>query len=138
MCLAAGMDGYITKPFQPSTPPLSWSLLGGGPERITTAASRSEEAPPLQPAGVDGIISHFRRKQISPKRPDCPRLVAASRTSIGDNLAKANEAQEVWDFQALDLPAHTLKGTLLQCGLDELAAKAEEIHPDTQTTAICR
>jgi hypothetical protein len=24
--------------------------------------------------------------------------------------------------------AHTLKGTLLQCGLDGLAAKAEEIH----------
>jgi len=33
---------------------------------------------------------------------------------------------------ALAKAAHTHKGTLLQCGLDELAARAEEIHREAR------
>ena len=130
MCLAAGMDRYLTKPFQYNQlTSVLRSLLGGGPERHTTAAP-TEEAPPLQPAGVEGIISHFR-KETNFTDDQIARLVAASRTSLGDNLAKASIALRDGDYQALGRAAHTLKGTFLQCGLSDWARIAQEIHTST-------
>jgi HPt (histidine-containing phosphotransfer) domain-containing protein len=56
------------------------------------------------------------------------RVLSSIRKSIVDNLAKAKAAVDRKDYQELGRAVHTLKGTLLQCGLQELAAKAEEIH----------
>ena len=56
------------------------------------------------------------------------RILAAARLSITNNLALAAEALEQQDYQGLGRAAHTLKGTLLQCGLADWAEKAQEIH----------
>ena len=53
--------------------------------------------------------------------------MAGVRRSLKDNLAKATNALILEDYLALTASAHALKGTLLQCGLAELADKAEEV-----------
>jgi HPt (histidine-containing phosphotransfer) domain-containing protein len=56
------------------------------------------------------------------------RVLAAARTSITGNLHGALQALAAGDRAAMGRFAHTLKGTLLQCGLLDLAAVAETIQ----------
>ena len=63
-------------------------------------------------------------------------MLAAAILSITDNLAKARAALDTEDLSALARATHTLKGTLLQCGLDELAAQAEEIHHEARDSRM--
>lgn len=53
--------------------------------------------------------------------------MAGVRRSLRDNLAKTTNALTEKDYPALTASAHSLKGTLLQCGLSQLAEKAEEV-----------
>jgi HPt (histidine-containing phosphotransfer) domain-containing protein len=55
-------------------------------------------------------------------------LITASCKSIHENLQKATAALQSEDYPALGRAAHTLKGTLLQCGLVAWAEKAQAIH----------
>lgn len=135
MCLAAGMDSYITKPFQPAQlKELCRGLLAADPSlgRIRkTAAVESSEVLPDE--GVSGPITlakvtSYLQTTTRLTTEQTQRVVAAVRKSITDNLAKAKDALDCKDYEQLGRAAHTLKGTLLQCGLSELAAKAEEIH----------
>ena len=56
------------------------------------------------------------------------RVLMAIVASLSDNLASAADALNREDFPTLGRAAHTLKGTLLQCGFKYLADMAEEIH----------
>ena len=67
------------------------------------------------------MATNFTREQIA-------RLVLLTRTSITENLEKAAAALRDEDYPALGRAVHTLKGTLLQCGLHALAGMAKEIH----------
>lgn len=55
------------------------------------------------------------------------QVFAAACMSIADNLDKAKEALAIEDYTARGNAAHTLKGTLLKCGLNDQAATAERI-----------
>ena len=55
-------------------------------------------------------------------------VLVAARRSIIDNLAQAVSALELGDFATLGQAIHTLKGTFLQCGLNDLAHTAGDIH----------
>ena len=135
MCLAAGMDSYITKPFQPAQlTEMCRSLLAADPTlgRMKGEMVKTEKVTPL-PAGIDAPITVARvaahlQASTNLTSEQCDRVLAAVRKSINDNLRKATIALGREDFAELGRAAHTLKGTLLQCGLTELAAKAEEIH----------
>ena len=136
MCLAAGMDGYITKPFQPARLlEMCRTLLASDPtfERMMGAmiADQSVSRGPAEnsnaPATLAGVAAHLQiTTRLTAEQSE--RVLAAMRKSITDNLAKATDALSREDYPALGRAVHTLKGTLLQCGLDALAAKAEEIH----------
>lgn len=133
MCLAAGMDAYLTKPFQPGQ--LEEVLMavveegesGEEPGMPVDAEGeyRAEETPP-EPA-IAAIRSHLQA--TTALHPDqVERITAAALQSIAGNLALASEALERRDFREMGRAAHTLKGTLLQCGLAQWAEKAQEIH----------
>ena len=80
------------------------------------------------------VAAHLQAMiSLSPAQID--RVLATAHLSITDTLAKANEALVAENYPELGRFAHTLKGTLLQCGLNELAAKAEEIHLGTRTNS---
>lgn len=135
MCLAAGMDRYVTKPFQYNVlTAVLQSLIG---ENFTPSDSRYASLLPgsrspsevisHQTAKMEDVISYFKTT-TNFTDVQIAKLVAAARTSIADHLEKAVIAIGDGDLRALSRAAHTLKGTLLQCGLNDLADKAEEIH----------
>jgi signal transduction histidine kinase/CheY-like chemotaxis protein len=141
MCLAAGMDGYITKPFQPSQ---LFALLQSQaplvvptPEHTNNEASHaslhtaSETGPPVS---LEQIAAHFQASFQLPAE-QIQRLLTAACKSINDNLAMADTALAEKNYPALGRAAHTMKGTLLQCGMNGLADQAEAIEHGTSTNS---
>jgi len=60
--------------------------------------------------------------------PQIERILEAVQASLADNLSKAETAAANGDLAALAKASHTLKGTLLQCGLNEWGEKAQAIY----------
>jgi len=138
-CLEAGMDGYITKPFQPAQlAEVFLALAAQNPTQVPgdQVHPTTVPGPQAQPACVQiswqEMAAHLeaatglRSEQIN-------RLLCAAQMSLADNLAKAMQALQEEDRPALAKVAHTLKGTLLQLGLDHLAAIAQDIDTGIRT-----
>ena len=134
MCLQAGMDAYVTKPFQPEQ--LLGALMGLKDLKAGVWCSL-EDRPAAKPAvgpveEGDGpatvgqvrshlhASAHFSLEQVE-------RLLTTSRKSVTTLLVGGREALANQDFQELGLAAHTLKGTLLQCGLNGWAKRAQHL-----------
>jgi len=142
ICLTTGMDGYITKPFQPkqltdefrSLPAVDQAM-----RRMKVKGKEKERAAPVQyiasgPATLLAQVSAHLQASSYLTVEQRERVLAAARKSVIENLAKAAQALSREDFAELGRAAHTLKGTLLQCGLPELAAMAEEIDQESKNT----
>ncbi len=116
-CLAAGMDGYLSKPMQPAAlerelaavvpraaaPPVAPSAVSDGRN-----GHAPNGAPVLDRAAVLGRLGNDRglvRRVTELFLGDCPRLLAALR-----------EASDGGDAAALARAAHTLKGALGNLG----------------------
>ncbi len=130
-CLAAGMDSYLTKPFQPDQlQPILAEALGSGqlpPLHEATAAAPQEEQAPPSDSQREAIRHHLQTTtMLQPEQID--RILEAALRSIGEWLAQMTKAQQEGNTETLGRAAHTLKGTLLQCGLDTWAEKAQAIH----------
>lgn len=63
------------------------------------------------------------------------QVMVAVQKSIVDNLDKLLHAFRQENYQELGRAAHTLKGVLLNCGLNDLAVTAEEIHHGARNNA---
>jgi signal transduction histidine kinase/DNA-binding response OmpR family regulator len=135
MCLEAGMDDYVTKPFQPeqlfaalvSIKGLTagaWHAVDERPRGGEGAEGGEEDVP--EPATVDQIRDFFQAAgAFTPEQVE--RLLVTSRRSVTGLLATCERSLAVGDFQELGLAAHTLKGTLLQCGLSGWGALAQSL-----------
>jgi PAS domain S-box-containing protein len=137
MCLAAGMDSYITKPFQPQQ---LLSVLAALPSLASLQQQEEPAARPIAPQAApltapapsatptrDEVAAYLQRTTLlGPEQVD--RILMAAQTSIREHLAAADRALEEGDWVALAKTTHTLKGTLLQCGLAPWADMAQEIH----------
>ncbi len=138
-CLEAGMDGYITKPFHPAQlTEVFLTLAERNPARKLgdQANPATRPGPQAQPACThiswQEMAIHLQvATGLRPEQID--RLLCAAQISLADNLAKAMLALQQEDRPALAKVAHTLKGTLLQLGLDHLAAIAEKIDHGIRT-----
>ena len=140
MCLSAGMDSYITKPFQPAQLTEMFRTLpvadrAFSPIKKERAAAGDVSTPvqdTLAKVSVAEVMAYLQgTTHLTVGQNE--RIMIAVQKSISDNLAKATAALADKDYPALGLAAHALKGTLLQCGLQELAAMAEEIHQGTKS-----
>jgi HPt (histidine-containing phosphotransfer) domain-containing protein len=79
------------------------------------------------PITIAQVAEHLRNSaRLTAEQSE--RVLAAVCRSLTDNLGRATAALQQEEFETLGRAAHTLKGTLLQCGLEELAEKAETIH----------
>nr|WP_321466701.1 ATP-binding protein [uncultured Desulfobulbus sp.] len=130
-CLQEGMDDYLTKPFQPDQlHAILVELLTGR----TTGMTRTRSAQAVIPSPTTSSVS--RREAIrthlevttglAPEQIE--KIFAAALRSIQNGIDRVCDAQQRGDLEDLGNAAHTLKGTLLQCGLDSWAAKAQDIH----------
>jgi HPt (histidine-containing phosphotransfer) domain-containing protein len=129
------MDAYLTKPFNPAQlAAVLQSLVDNNPSLRTRTAA--ERIPPPQPAPVaplpvkptpQEVTAHLLRTTgLDPAQIE--KIYAAAQMSIADTLKQAKLALAQKDRPGLIRAAHTLKGTLLQCGLDEWAGKAQAIY----------
>ena len=134
MCLKAGMDEYVTKPFQPeqllgalmSLEDLetgTWCAMAGMPVPEAPVETAQEGEKPASVGQVRASLhatAHFSLEQVE-------RLLTTSRKSVSQLLVNSRIALANRDFQELGLAAHTLKGTLLQCGLNGWAKRAQHL-----------
>jgi PAS domain S-box-containing protein len=140
ICLLAGMDGYITKPFHPAqlsgilqSLAVSAAVKTNGRGTTGEVGAASESAAGPQPL-LEQIAAHLQTS-TGMTVAQVERVLMAARRSIRDNLAKATEALATEDYQAFGRAAHTLKGTLLQCGQNDLAEKAEQLESTARTSS---
>ncbi len=110
-CRLAGMDEYITKPFQPDK----------------FAATFKELLASSAPARVEKVISYLNPANFLTEE-QVARLVTIARRSVANNLVLANKALKEQDYETLCIAVHNLKGVLLQCGINFWAEKSQEIY----------
>ncbi len=131
MCIKAGMDAYVTKPILPGQlqTVLNELLTDIAPPAGTGTEPtlfRSPEQPTQQPTVAD--VSRYLHETTQLKEEQIAKILASARQSMTTLLASAAEALEQKDTTKLAQACHTLKGTLLQCGLAALAEQAQAIH----------
>ena len=144
-CLDAGMDEYLTKPFQPEQV-VEVLQRFGGKERAADAPPAADE--PVSPAadgpGITEDIGSRVRNHLSatyklqPEQVD--QLLVTSARSLSGHLDKALAALEAEDSELLREAAHGLKGNLLNLGLSEHAQTAAMIEQQAASKEIhsCR
>ncbi len=134
MCLAAGMDAYVTKPFLPSElVDVLMSVLADYPipnKKQTEPLDNSDALPtqtlPPQPTLEEVRVYLEATTLLTPAMVD--KILQTAKVSIITQLDSMVEARSNKDYPMLTRAAHTLKGTLLQCGLADWAAKAQQIY----------
>jgi nitrogen fixation negative regulator NifL len=131
MCLQAGMDTYITKPFQPGQllEVLQAVQLPPCPADVEESAmvlSPQPDATPSQPTPQQ--VVEYLQQATGLNAAQIERILAAVQTSLSDNLTKAENAADSDDLPTLAKACHTLKGTLLQCGLGDWAEVAQTLY----------
>jgi CheY-like chemotaxis protein/HPt (histidine-containing phosphotransfer) domain-containing protein len=147
-CLAAGMDGFLVKPFEEAQ--LVDTLNRWLPARKRAAAPPKEDKAPDEAPGdapVD-LVAIERLRQIKGKRSgDLLRRVVEQFTSLAPTLAAAiREKAVAGDAEAVWRAAHSLKSSsaavgavqlALQCGAIESAARDKGTQPvNTQLDAL--
>ncbi len=130
-CLDAGMDDYLTKPFQPA------QVL----ETLRRFSDRIQSTGP-QPGPENGneghvfdeqgnvreqVISHLMQTYRL-RHEQAEQLIATSVASLGDLLDRADQAMADNKVELLREAAHGLKGNLLNLGLRNEAEKAAAIE----------
>lgn len=133
-CQQAGMDGYIVKPFQTEDLVKIFTDLLDTPEETSakTCHASSEEVPvagDVSPADAgyemarEYMITHFNLS-----REDTVNLLTTMQHVLNTNLTIIQTALERQDLQQLQRTAHTIKGSLAQIGLTEMASLSRFIE----------
>lgn len=134
-CRLAGMDEYITKPFQPDKFAATMKFLITSPHSRCTkldvkGEERESQASPVyvlpSEVCVEDIETHLSAA-VFLKTEQVTNLLILARRGITKNLIIADQALQQGDKETLALAVHTLKGVLLQCGLNDWAQRAQEI-----------
>ncbi len=138
-CLAAGMDDYISKPFQPH---ILFSRLGkitgtvfsrrntvvsGSVEKSAEADTDAADTGGGTPSLEERISSHLRDTyHLQPEQID--QMLTTTSRSLGENLKRAEKAAAACEYGNLGSVAHSIKGNLLSMGLQELGEVARKIE----------
>ena len=125
-CFAAGMDYYITKPFQPEEVKAVLAkvaeTLPAAPPLLPPASPAADAAP----IALDVIREHLRQ-QYQLEEASVEAIVVKIRGSLAEDLRMAQEALAAGDLPRLRQVAHSLKGVLLNAGQFEWAELAATI-----------
>ena len=142
----AGMDTYLTKPFQSeqvitairsvmhgAIPAAKRSQRSDWSMQMPSDENDKEEV--LFPVKVEQVIKHL--ETVMPlNKEQLRKVIEGASRSIDKNLNAADTAMREKNSEALGMAVHTLKGTLLQCGLFEWAEKAQAIESGVKNDDI--
>lgn len=120
LCMEAGIDVYLTKPLLPNQVIASLRLFLGND-------SVPPVTPPEEKLPLSEKIRRYLQQTTHLSEEQVNTIYQVSCESIMNNLEKAENAIKQGVFSQLAASAHTLKGTLLQCGLTTWADKAQNI-----------
>ncbi|WP_051305922.1 response regulator [Desulfogranum mediterraneum] len=144
LCLDAGMDAYIPKPFQLEQLELTFSeVLQGGPPLPTGEATPAlpepvkdpAQATPQQPASRDDIVK-FLKSSANLHEEQIHHFLQTCSLNINSNLDRALEAAAKQAWSPLAGTLHAIKGSLLQCGLFAWAEEAQRLYQQAKSQQI--
>jgi CheY-like chemotaxis protein/HPt (histidine-containing phosphotransfer) domain-containing protein len=123
ICLAAGMDDYLSKPLHYKT---LYETLARWTKRDVSPPQATDEAPPVETAAVLDVDSAMARMG---GEATYLAMLAKFIPSQGRSLQSIEDALAVDDRSAAERLAHTLKGVAASVGalpLEEAAGKLEK------------
>jgi two-component system, sensor histidine kinase and response regulator len=128
-CLAAGMDDYISKPFQPEE--LDAVLERWIPQTASTAEARTSETSSAEaPDGAidQSVLANLRNLLQDGKPGVLNRLIAMFLDDTPPKLAALREAVAQEEAKALEQVAHALMGSSASLGALHMASICEELE----------
>ncbi|MGI6638368.1 MAG: response regulator [Desulfobulbus sp.] len=138
MCLAAGMDDYLTKPFQPEQLNMlltgrlwAGSKLSGTAETVQgsagdTVQSQSPMNAVLAPANQVEVRNFLQNASgLTPEQTE--RALVLLQQNLARLLDECRQALGHRDYRQVAESGHTIKGTLLQAGLERWALVAQQV-----------
>jgi len=131
------MDAYVSKPFdilRLNQVLATVTQIAAPPDTNPPDAAASppqHDSSETREATVTGIEEYLQEVTMLTQE-QIDKIISAARQSMTIQLDAAQKAHDALDQDALAKAAHTLKGTLLQCGLPQWAELAEKIHTAAQ------
>lgn len=136
-CLSAGMDEYMTKPFQPTQMAAIISRLGVKPASPDTSIQKKlpTETPEPDVVNISGpesdleakVRKHLKNRYYL-KDEQVEQMMKTSAKTIAQQINRMEKEADQKDYAALADAAHGLKGSLLNLGLKDAAAIAKKIE----------
>ncbi len=133
-CLAAGMDNYVAKPFEPEEIFAMLARYVGVGEAEQMGAGTAAEKGEGQEDLVKGIHAHLEK--VYGFDPEKRKLMLdGAREALLEQFALGEAALAQADLERLSRTAHSLKGSLGALGLKDLAGLAERIEKQQTRSA---
>ncbi len=140
-CLKAGMDDYITKPFKfEKIRQVIAELAGRSLIKISKECaykgSEAEHSDTL--INITDRVKKHLRTNFELEEDQAEQILKAASQTLAENFKKISSALEQQNYQQVSEYAHSIKGSLLNLGLDKPAALAKkvEISAGTQDFTI--
>jgi CheY-like chemotaxis protein/HPt (histidine-containing phosphotransfer) domain-containing protein len=127
-CLAAGMDDYLTKPFMPEHVHIALNKIFN--QRKTRNSESEIPLKQSKPPKADirhQVRNHLRTVDLL-ENEQIDHLLTIAAETLSDNLSTAESALKDADYKELGRIAHSIKGSLLNLGLDDIAQTAKKIE----------
>ncbi|BHH85557.1 response regulator [Desulforhopalus sp. 52FAK] len=135
LCLAAGMDGYVTKPFQIDQLYGALGMVDGLQQELSKEVKESWGQ--VDPVGSSdnhstSEIVEFLSLNIGLSREQAENTAVKACKQIEEILIRMNSSQALGELRKFRDDSHQIKGLFLQCGLTECADIAQALFECSQ------
>jgi PAS domain S-box-containing protein len=124
-CLAAGMDGYVTKPFSGASLARALAAVLGRASAVPPVAEHPQPPGPVAPAASPAVLdAPALLRRLGGNRALLSQVVQLFRTDSTKRMSELAAAVARQDWASLSRESHTLKGTLSNLCADGAYAAA--------------
>ncbi|MCK5681313.1 response regulator, partial [bacterium] len=143
-CLNAGMDDYLTKPFEPDDIFAIINRYPRVPDRTEAESEIISVVPPEVGSpenrkfgfSLPEIVFQHLKKEYQLGDEQIEQLIEVSRQNLRENLELLQKECTAENFTGVQQSAHALKGILLNQGLKNLAEDVLEIENEARNESL--